>query len=62
MAFTTIIFFLASVYSITLYTFDTSWFGVAVGYYLGTDALEKRKAQAKAVPESPLDRPEGTAA
>ncbi|HJT24741.1 MAG TPA: O-antigen ligase family protein, partial [bacterium] len=36
MAYSYVIFFLASVYSITLYNFDTLWFGVSLGYYLGT--------------------------
>ncbi len=42
-AYSYAIFFLASVYSITLYTFDTTWFGISIGYYLGTGVLEKRR-------------------
>jgi hypothetical protein len=42
-AYSYTIFFLASVYSITLYTFDTTWFGISIGYYLGTGVLEKRR-------------------
>ncbi len=46
LAYTYVIFFLTSVYSISLYSFDTAWFGVSLGYYLGTDVLEKRRLPA----------------
>jgi hypothetical protein len=45
LAYSYTIFFLASVYSITLYTFDTAWFGISLGYYLGTGVLEGRKSR-----------------
>jgi hypothetical protein len=45
LAYSYVIFFLASVYSITLYTFDTTWFGVSLGFYLGTDVLMRKRAQ-----------------
>lgn len=54
-AYSYVIFFLASVYSITLYTFDTTWFGISVGLYLGTGILEKRKSAQEPVPP-PGDR------
>lgn len=48
-AYSYAIFFLASVYSITLYSFDTAWFGISLGYYLGTGILEKRRLREAAV-------------
>ncbi len=50
LAYSYTIFFLASVYSVTLYNFETSWFGVSMGYYLGTEALMKRKKARETVP------------
>ena len=41
LAYSYVIFLLASVYSITLYNFDTLWFGISLGYYLGTPGLLK---------------------
>lgn len=45
LAYSYIIFFLANIYSIVLYTFDSTWFGVSLGYYLGTGVLLGRKRE-----------------
>lgn len=59
-AYSYTIFFLASIYSITLYTFDTAWFGISLGYYLGTGVLERRLRMETGTapePEVPLTDP-----
>jgi hypothetical protein len=57
LAYSYVIFFLASVYSITLYTFDTTWFGLSLGYYLGTDILSKRKRAQEPAPAPAGEEP-----
>ncbi len=62
LAYSYVIFFLSSVYSITLYSFDTTWFGVSLGYYLGTDILFKRRAGEEPVPAKAAEKPGFSAA
>ncbi len=49
MAYAYLVFFLSGIYSTTFYSFDTTWFGVTMGYCLGTGVLTARLER-----ESPL--------
>lgn len=59
MAYAYVVFLLSGIYSTTFYSFDTTWFGVAMGYCLGTGVLEARRERESLRPPS---EPSGAAA